>query len=202
MNIIIEICGMPATGKTTAINSLKAELRKSIHFDKIVFIDDPSLTNPLNTKKTDIDFNIWNMNTIINAVLTQEDKIFIVEKGFYDLLAWMKYHLIVRNTTNAEYSLLYNYLMNNRWKEQTYKLIMLTCTDETIFIRRPQKGRIINKNVIEKLSLAYNDLEHCVSNKTSNEFIKIDTDNLSIVEANRIVLEEVEKVINSNLHFV
>ena len=92
MKTIIELVGLPATGKTTFIKKVIEETRG---ISNVEVIRDASEANPLQNKKNQIDFNLWNISKIINELKNIENRkhdLVVIEKGIFDITAWLNWH--------------------------------------------------------------------------------------------------------------
>jgi molybdopterin-guanine dinucleotide biosynthesis protein len=156
--IILEIFGVPASGKTTSLSEVEKILsEKRIRYKSIVneFRENKQLYESL---KSSYDINLLRSSYLFSKVLefsnSRKIDIILVERGFIDTLAWIEFFKDSSYTNSKSYIEESMNLVNSRFISKYYAAWI--DTDPSICIsRRPNGGRFSNLSSIQKLQISY-----------------------------------------------
>jgi len=117
--IVIEFCGAPKSGKSSAIGSLDLFLRRN-KFRTKVLTERAGVCPVYN--KYDPYFNIWTFSSCIaelSVVLSNHPKdydIILIDRGIFDALCWFTWQLQNNHLDETEYKPIVSYLTMSRWR--------------------------------------------------------------------------------------
>ena len=158
MKTIIELVGLPATGKTSFLKKIIRDTRDKYN---VRVLRDSSEKNPLQNKKDHIDFNIWNISKIISDLKEFENdlnqKILVIEKGIFDISAWLNWHKDFNNHYHQNTTSLVENL--NEYYVSNYNYYVVFFVEELeVILQRREYGRIFNDEVMLQLKSSYLEL--------------------------------------------
>jgi thymidylate kinase len=191
---VLEICGSPNSGKTSAIQAMDKILRQSNIKTKIIY---EAASKCKIKDKLSMEFNIWTINYMTNAILEALNNtydIVICERGFFDTLCWIEFHTQYNKMKNDYYDVFVKYFGNDQWLSKMDLVYVLTCTPE-VSIKREYldglttvSGTIVNFDVLSMY-------EKAIKVETEKTRVKniftLDTSDLDQISINRSVITAV-----------
>ncbi|MCH5165891.1 MAG: hypothetical protein J1G01_05770 [Clostridiales bacterium] len=189
--IIIELSGLPKSGKSTCIEAVKKLL--SSHGFKVRIIGEKAALCSLS--KFDISFNLWTYTNFINElnealqmneqfVDSEKDDVILCDRGVFDALVWFTWHYKKKSILPSEYNNIKNIVLWERMN-RVHSVIVLKCKPEDALLREPAHSLInINHSIMKKTVLSR--LNDCI------EFVKKDfrKTNTSIFEIDSVYNNE------------
>jgi predicted NUDIX family phosphoesterase/thymidylate kinase len=174
----VEFAGGPKAGKTTTLERLDKLLRRSGF--RVRVISELASTSPLRAK-LHVYFNLWTMTKAISQILESMERaehIVLIDRGLFDALCWMDWHLSAGRMTTADYNIIANFLRLHGLRRLTDMVFVLTTEPEAALdrevsgqlTRRP--GGIMNPTTL----LDINQSIHRARQRYASDFTFVDID--------------------------
>lgn len=183
--LIIELYGLPKSGKTTIINSIALFLRRNEIATKV--ITERASVCPLKDKKS-IFFNVWTgcmaLTNILETIDSGSYQVIILDRGIYDSIVWLNVLREGNRYLDSEIEIIKNFFMMKRWQEKIDMVIYLKTTIDKAIEREFKdlltdiQGSIMNQDMLgmylreaEKLKKEFKEKTKCFEefNTTDNE---------------------------------
>lgn len=196
---IIELFGLPRTGKTTTAKFIQQHLEMKGF--KVHIVKERASVSPIKDKLHPI-FNYWTMSAFILEYIEANEAGYdfvIADRGVFDSLIWVK--------------LLSSLIKEKRYEEEFLKLIdqpfileniiasfYFEASEEVIFKREFQRkkqknfGRIMNPKMIRSYQETYKALQIKLS--ALNPIIEINTSCLTIKELANLACDEIDAIVS------
>lgn len=168
--IVIEFCGSPKSGKTSSINSLNIFLKRNGF--KTTILTERASVCPIPDKENPI-FNVWTCSATINEINEEISKanlaegtgpdIILCDRGIFDALCWFRWLKDRDKMEEAEYSILSEFAMLNRW-QRNIDLVYVFIADPEESIKREyanlltdKRGSIMREDILKEYRQAVLD---------------------------------------------
>ena len=193
---IIELFGLPRTGKTTTVIALKKHLTASGH--KVGIIKERASICPLNDKLHPT-FNFWTSISLFKEYLEANDKGFdfiLADRGIFDAFVWINF--LSKPETKSDFIKLVSqdFILSNY-----LTTFFLTAENEVILDREFERqigrkyGKIMNPDTLSAYKSSYQELKSQLMKW--GDICEIDSTKLSIKETISIVSKELTKKITT-----
>ena len=198
--IIIELAGLPATGKSTTSNLLKNTF---VHQGLNCKIIPTALTSsPLAQSKTEWIFDAWHICKTIMFLLEEslhsKNDFIIIERGLVDSLCWLEWFRLNYQIEHSLIQRIEDFATIPEWFKQTNLTIVLLADFKTALQRRGKISRIINPNTYQQLRTAYEiKINSFHANQNFKNIHVYETDNISPNQIHNLIIEKI-KVLDIN----
>lgn len=196
MPFVVEVCGTPNSGKTSAIHAFEKILRRSGIKYKVIY---EVATRCKIKKKLSPDFDLWTLNETIKQLVeaySEEYDIIICERGLLDAICWYNLYLQDGLMTEKEYKILLNYILLDRFISHIKCCYVMKCSVETsikrenLFGMLDRTGTIINNIVLGKYNSALENA--CILySKYFEKTIELDTSDLPQTNINKTFVSSI-----------
>lgn len=194
--LIVEISGSPNSGKTSAIHAIERIDKQQGVKVKIIY---EAATKCKIKDKLSIDFNIWTANFTINSILESLNNSYdmiICERGVFDCLCWLEFHIKNKNIPFSFIEEIYNFYQSKKWFENIDFIYVMTCSPE-VSIKREYldgltevSGTIVNKKILSIIDEAIlNTIEK--NKETLQNIYTLDTTSLDQISINRTIVSSI-----------
>lgn len=195
---IIEFFGLPKTGKTTSVNTLKKYLSsKGINTEIVI---ERASRCPVQNKLHPL-FNYWTTFSLLKEFVDAVDRgvnILIADRGLIDSFIWINC-LTEKNGYKAylqDYKPIYN---DNFLRKNIIKGYYFFSSIDTILDREFERqvirnyGRIMNPSILRRYESTYSKLKDVIRNDFN--ITEVNTDIIAINDVVKIIEKEVDKLI-------
>jgi predicted NUDIX family phosphoesterase/thymidylate kinase len=201
---IIEFAGTPKAGKTTAIENAGNFLRRNDF--RVRTITEKASICPVKPKDH-MFFNVWTACQTLSDLLASLDPsldIVLVDRGLFDSLCWMRWHLNKGRLTQQEFRLITEFLRLNRWLS-TIDLVFLLSVGPQEALRREHSrlltkkpGTIMNETALQQ----FNDAIEFVSSEYAADFRHVHHKPTDNAQADRTTAEIVRQILDELTGFL
>lgn len=192
---VLELAGVPASGKTTTARLL-GEWLADAGERPCMFREAAEIAPFPDDLKDSWRFNAWTLcDAVSNAVrlaASTDTHITVFDRGLFDAVCWSRWHLSRGNLDEATAASLEAFALAPAWYSSIDLVVVLEVKFETALVRRGgDEGRIFNRRTFTELEDAYRRVaaEHCLRQRP--RLVTIETDALTPNE----VFSEVRKLI-------
>lgn len=189
--IIIEFAGLPAAGKTTAVNLLRDSfLARGVSYKVI-----PTALNvsPLAHFKKEWTFDAWSICRTIMYLLEEsidsKNDIVIIQRGLLDSLCWLEWFRANGKIEPVLAQKIEEFVKIPQWFQKTSLTIALLADFKTGLQRRGKIGKIVNPETYTQLRAAYDTTLNSLRTIKSNNIVVIETDTLSPSQVHNLIIE-------------
>lgn len=150
--LIVELAGLPKSGKTTVVNSLSLFLRRNDI--KCVVVTERAAVCPINNK-LHVDFNVWtgctSLVNILNYKQHREHMVIIVDRGVFDSLVWLNLLHKRGKLKDDELKSFETFFLMERWRKEFDLVISMKASVEESIKREfkdlltKKEGSIMNR---------------------------------------------------------
>lgn len=199
---IIELFGLPRTGKTTGLKAVKEFLTEKGY--KVRIIRERASVCPINDKLHPF-FNYWTAVSLLKEYIEANDDGFdfvLADRGIFDAYVWVNF-LTKENEKDIRQEFL-NLVNQNFIISNYYKTIYFHSDINTIMNREHERqakqhsGRIMNPITLEGYSKSFMKIEPELKKWCSIK--SMDTSNLTIQQMITEICAELEKTIAYNVY--
>ena len=197
--IIIELFGLPNTGKTTIIKSIETRLRKDGFYVKR--LKERASISPMKDKLHPL-FNYWTLTSLLKRYLEVNDKnvdILLADRGIVDAIIWVQY-LAERGGYQAFLDD-FNKLSSLELLVKNFIKGYFLCADiETVLKRELEEdedftgGRILNYVTLKGYLDKYYQSKRSLHQKFN--ILEIDTSRIDIMETSNLIYSDLKKELN------
>lgn len=200
--LIIEFTGPPNSGKTTLIKFLH-DLLESMEYHVEIKQEDAELVPSCIPKKTWAR-NVWithgQLQSLIETKFSEAD-IILLDRGFYDSIFWAEFLKVQHVCTFDESTSLLKILdeMDNQFHLKPDYLFVIDVSTDVSLKRRyaASNGEPIVLSTNEFINLYKYELEKFYK-KVETPMFRLDTSSLSLIEMQKIVLNEILKILEKD----
>lgn len=200
--LIIEFTGPPNSGKTTLIKFLH-DLLESMEYHVEIKQEDAELVPSCIPKKTWAR-NVWithgQLQSLIETKFSEAD-IILLDRGFYDSMFWAEFLKVQHVCTFDESTSLLKILdeMDNQFHLKPDYLFVIDVSTDVSLKRRyaASNGEPIVLSTNEFINLYKDELEKFYK-KVETPMFRLDTSSLSLIEMQKIVLNEILKILEED----
>lgn len=196
MPFVVEVCGTPNSGKTSAIQTFEKVLKRNGIKYKVIY---EAATKCKIKDKLSIDFNLWTLSETLKQLLESfhgNYDIIICERGLLDTICWCNLYLQDDLITQQEFQVLLDYMLLPRFIDRIQCYYAMKCSVEVSMDREnlsgllDSTGSIINATVLNKYNTS---LERVVKiyREQFNKIIELDTSDLSQTDINRTFVSSI-----------
>ncbi len=197
---IIEIFGLPKTGKSTIINAVKKHLKNSGY--KVDVIKERASICPIKDK-LDPNFNYWTSVSLMKEYIEANDRdldFIIADRGIFDALVWVNYLSEKQggnNSVNEFFTLINQEFILKNYLFTFYFYAEIDTILDREFERQVERkfGVIMNPDSLKDYRKSYYEVKSKLE-KWSTIF-ELDTSELAIKETISIVSKELNRVITT-----
>ncbi len=192
---IIELFGLPRTGKTTTVVALKKHL-KNAGF-KVDIIRERASVCPLNDKLHP-SFNFWTSISLIKEYIEANDKGFdfvLADRGIFDAFVWINFLSEKKLLSDFEKLIDQNFILSNYLTTFYFTADIDVILDREFERQISRKyGKVMNPQTLNLYKNSYNDLKPELT-KIGNIY-EIDSSKITIKETISIVSDELLTKLN------
>lgn len=190
---IIELAGLPASGKTTSAKLIKEALSQR-HLACQVIPEAASIA-PIQNFKRHWLFNAWTLCATIKEYLETEQiekaaKV-VIDRGFIDCLCWIMWFRSTGCIDSQTAKALEMFATTSEWFENISLTIVLRCQFSTALQRRGKEGQILNSKTFSELQHAYDLVIQQLLKKNYPPLLIIETDRLTPFEVCDQILKHI-----------
>lgn len=165
--IVIEFCGSPKSGKTSAINSLNIFLKRNKFKTKVM--TERASSCPINDKFNPL-FNIWTSCSAIAELATylsnnpKDIDIIIADRGIFDAICWFYWQTKHNHLDEGNFKSLINFLTMEKWRRVFDFIYVFTAIPEKSLEREyanlltREFGRVMNPTILNEFNDSINDV--------------------------------------------
>jgi thymidylate kinase len=182
--MFIELCGVPASGKTTTAELLAEALARRGY--RAIMFHEAASKAPVSHLKLDWRYVAWTLCELTRECLEAEQyenqDIVILDRGFVDTVCWLRWHRARRRLDLGTFETLRAFAEIPSWFDLVAHVFELQVSYATALQRRKGfAGRILNRKTYGQLTLAYRLIgaELALRRKPRRVVETIDTDVLS-----------------------
>lgn len=193
---VVEICGTPNSGKTSAIQTFEKVLKRNGIKYKIIY---EAATKCRIKEKLSPDFNFWTLNETLKQLVEAYSgnyDIIVCERGPLDAICWYNLYYYDGVITKKEYQVLLDYILLDRFVDRIKCCYIMKCSVEVSINREnlaglsDTMGTIINCSVLTKYNSALGRV--CTSyGKYFKRIIELDTSDLLQTDINRAFVSSI-----------
>lgn len=197
MTPIIELAGLPASGKTTAVSLLGSALAE--RGIRCHLIPEAASVAPIQHLKRHWFFNAWTLSTLVKEYLETDlsDEVgrVIVDRGFVDCLSWIRWFRTIARIDDRTAKALEQFATAPAWFHRTALTVVLRCSFNTALHRRGASGRILNAQTFAELEQAYDFvIAELLDRKEGPKLLVVDTDTLTPIEVRERIMAQLERL--------
>lgn len=197
---IIELFGLPRTGKTTGIKAVKEYLKGKGYSVRV--ISERASVCPIDDKLHPF-FNYWTSISLMKEYVEANDKkidFILADRGIFDAYVWV--NLLNKGGEKSIESDFLNLVSQNFIISNYYETFYFNSDLDTIMKREYERqvnrhtGRIMNTKTLDGYSKSFSNIESNLKKWCSIK--KIDTSNLTIQQTINEICIQLDKTIANN----
>lgn len=158
--IVLEVCGIPYSRKTSVIMSLQGHLRK--HSVKFEVIDEFNGEGSFyESAKHTPDFNIVRATRCLERIITSKharhNSVILVDRGIFDTYCWMKW--FEKRGRSVKSQKIFAQKLIDLMQEYTHAYIVIQMNIDPLFsvANHGHQGSIVNTSTVTQLSNCYEE---------------------------------------------
>jgi thymidylate kinase len=195
---VIEIFGLPKTGKTTAVNALKKHLKNKGY--QVEVVKERASFSPIKDKLHP-SFNYWTAISFMKEYIEANDKnidFLIADRGIFDSYVWINF--LSQKIKEPQYLELFMRIANQDVILNNYLLTFYfkSTIDKSLNREKERQikykeGRIMNQKILNEYLESYIEIKNKLTSISS--ITEIDTTTLSIPIVLETISNKIEEVI-------